>query len=139
MGKGKGHPEEWVAVVKPARILYELEGVSQPTSREEAMRLAVAQAGIKTRFISRHAELARRAQEIGMKAMKATNCESRRSTSCSERERELAEQLFALRLQKVTGQLEKPARVRAGAQGPGAGADGPAREAGQVGDDMTEQ
>ena len=39
MGKGKGTPEEWVAVVKPARILYELEGVP-PDVAEAAMRLA---------------------------------------------------------------------------------------------------
>ena len=39
MGKGKGNPEEWVAVVKPARILYEMEGVSEEIARE-AMRLA---------------------------------------------------------------------------------------------------
>jgi large subunit ribosomal protein L16 len=56
MGKGKGNPEEWVAVVKPARILYELEGVPQDVA-EEAMRLAAHKFGIKTRFITRHAEL----------------------------------------------------------------------------------
>jgi len=56
MGKGKGNPEEWVAVVKPARILYELEGVPADVA-EEAMRLASHKLGIKTRFVSRHAEL----------------------------------------------------------------------------------
>lgn len=56
MGKGKGNPEEWVAVVKPARILYELEGVPQEVA-EEAMRLASHKFGIKTRFITRHDEL----------------------------------------------------------------------------------
>ena len=56
MGKGKGNPEEWVAVVKPARILYELEGVPQEIA-EEAMRLASHKFGIKTRFITRHDEL----------------------------------------------------------------------------------
>ncbi len=55
MGKGKGNPEEWVAVVKPARILYELEGVSHEVA-EEAMRLAAHKLGIKTKFISRHQE-----------------------------------------------------------------------------------
>ena len=39
MGKGKGNPEEWVAVIKPARILYEMEGVSEDVARE-ALRLA---------------------------------------------------------------------------------------------------
>ena len=56
MGKGKGNPEEWVAVVRPARILYELEGVPADVA-EEAMRLAAHKLGIKTRFISRHEEL----------------------------------------------------------------------------------
>src|SRR3954471_17325120 len=56
MGKGKGNPEEWVAVVKPARILFELEGVPQDVA-EAAMRLASHKFGIKTRFIKRHDEL----------------------------------------------------------------------------------
>lgn len=55
MGKGKGNPEEWVAVIKPARILYELEGVSEELAAQ-AMRLASHKLGIKTRFISRHHE-----------------------------------------------------------------------------------
>ena len=56
MGKGKGNPEEWVAVVKPARILFELEGVPRDVA-EAAMRLASHKFGIKTRFITRHDEL----------------------------------------------------------------------------------
>ncbi len=52
MGKGKGAPEEWVAVVKPARILYEMEGVPESVARE-AMRLAAHKLPIKTRFITR--------------------------------------------------------------------------------------
>src|ERR1700753_285691 len=55
MGKGKGAPEHWVAVVKPARILYELEGVPQDVA-EEAMRLAAHKLSIKTKFITRHHE-----------------------------------------------------------------------------------
>ena len=56
MGKGKGNPEEWVAVIRPGRVLYELEGVDQPTA-EGAMKLAANKLGIKTRFISRHEPL----------------------------------------------------------------------------------
>jgi large subunit ribosomal protein L16 len=56
MGKGKGNPEEWVAVVRPGRILYELEGVT-PDVAERAMELAKHKFGIKTRFVSRHQEL----------------------------------------------------------------------------------
>ena len=56
MGKGKGNPEEWVAVVKPARILYEIEGVTAQVA-EEAMQMAGHKLGIRTRFVSRHEEL----------------------------------------------------------------------------------
>lgn len=52
MGKGKGNPEEWVAVIKPGRILYEMEGVSESVARE-AMRLAAHKLPIKVRFITR--------------------------------------------------------------------------------------
>ncbi len=52
MGKGKGAPEEWVCVVKPARILYEMEGVTEDVARE-AMRLASHKLPIKTRFVQR--------------------------------------------------------------------------------------
>ncbi|MBW1722261.1 MAG: 50S ribosomal protein L16 [Deltaproteobacteria bacterium] len=52
MGKGKGAPEGWVAVVKPGKILYELEGVA-PNVAEEAFRLAGHKLPFATRFISR--------------------------------------------------------------------------------------
>ncbi len=52
MGKGKGAPEYWVAVVKPGRILYEIEGVAEDVARE-AMRLAAQKLPIKTKFVSR--------------------------------------------------------------------------------------
>ncbi len=50
MGKGKGSPEYWVAVVKPGRILFELEGVSEELAKE-AMRLASHKLPIKTKFV----------------------------------------------------------------------------------------
>jgi large subunit ribosomal protein L16 len=56
MGKGKGPPEGWVAVVKPGRILYELEGVT-PDVAAEAMRLAAYKLPMKTRFVSRSEEM----------------------------------------------------------------------------------
>lgn len=56
MGKGKGNPEEWVAVVRPGRILYELEGVP-PELAKEAMRLASHKLPVKTRFVARDEEL----------------------------------------------------------------------------------
>lgn len=52
MGKGKGNPESWVAVVKPGRIMFEMEGVPRSVA-QEAMRLAGAKLPIKTRFVSR--------------------------------------------------------------------------------------
>ena len=52
MGKGKGAPDHWVAVVKPGRILYEIEGVSEEMARE-AMRLAAQKLPIKCKFVSR--------------------------------------------------------------------------------------
>jgi large subunit ribosomal protein L16 len=52
MGKGKGAPDHWVAVVKPGRILFELEGVTAQLARE-ALNLASAKLPIKTRFVSR--------------------------------------------------------------------------------------
>jgi len=52
MGKGKGPPEEWVCVVKPARILYEMEGVTREIA-EAAFRLAAHKLPIKTRFVTR--------------------------------------------------------------------------------------
>jgi large subunit ribosomal protein L16 len=52
MGKGKGAPEYWVAVVKPGRILFELEGVS-PKLAKEALRLAAHKLPIKTKFVVR--------------------------------------------------------------------------------------
>ncbi len=52
MGKGKGTPEEWVAVVRPGRVLYELEGVSNDLAKE-AFHLAEHKLGVKTRVIGR--------------------------------------------------------------------------------------
>ena len=52
MGKGKGSPELWVAVVKPGRMLYEMEGVPVSTARE-ALRLAAHKLPFKTRFVQR--------------------------------------------------------------------------------------
>src|SRR5258708_32007110 len=52
MGKGKGNPEEWVAVVKPGRILYEMEGVPEADARE-AFRTAANKIGIATKFVTR--------------------------------------------------------------------------------------
>jgi len=52
-GKGKGAPEGWVAVVKPGKVMFEIEGVTESMARE-AMCLAAAKLPIRTRFIMRH-------------------------------------------------------------------------------------
>lgn len=52
MGKGKGSPERWVAVVKPGRVMFELEGVSREVA-QAAMALAAAKLSVKTKFIAR--------------------------------------------------------------------------------------
>ena len=53
MGKGKGSPEYWVAVVKPGRVLYEMQGVDEETARE-AFRLAAHKLPFKTRFLKKN-------------------------------------------------------------------------------------
>ena len=52
MGKGKGAPDHWVAVIRPGKILFEMEGVSQADAAE-AMRLASHKLPIKTKFVAR--------------------------------------------------------------------------------------
>jgi large subunit ribosomal protein L16 len=52
MGKGKGAPEEWVAVIRPGKILFEMEGVPVETAKE-AMRLAAHKIPMKTKFVGR--------------------------------------------------------------------------------------
>jgi len=52
MGKGKGAPEGWIAIIKPGRILYEMEGVSRDLAYE-ALRLAAHKLPVKTKFVER--------------------------------------------------------------------------------------
>jgi large subunit ribosomal protein L16 len=55
MGKGKGAPEGWQAVIRPGRVIYEMEGVTREVAKE-ALRLAAHKLPIKTRFIERSSE-----------------------------------------------------------------------------------
>ncbi len=57
MGKGKGAPEYWVAVVKPGRVMFEIGGVPEATARE-ALRLGASKLPIKTKVISKEEEVA---------------------------------------------------------------------------------
>jgi large subunit ribosomal protein L16 len=59
MGKGKGAVENWVAVVKPGRMLFEVDGVQEVQARE-AMRIAATKLPIQTRFVQRHLASTRR-------------------------------------------------------------------------------
>ena len=54
MGKGKGNPEFWVTVVKPGRIMFEVEGVSEELARR-GLQLASAKLSVRTRFVTREA------------------------------------------------------------------------------------
>lgn len=56
MGKGKGAPEYWVAVVKPGRVMFEIEGVSEEIARE-ALRLAAQKLPVQTKFVKRENEV----------------------------------------------------------------------------------
>jgi large subunit ribosomal protein L16 len=53
MGKGKGQPELWVAVIRPGNILFELDGIPESLARE-SLRLAATKLPLRTRFLSRH-------------------------------------------------------------------------------------
>ena len=52
MGKGKGNPEEWVCVIKPGRILFELEGIAAPMAKQ-AMQLGASKLPLHTKFVMR--------------------------------------------------------------------------------------
>jgi large subunit ribosomal protein L16 len=52
MGKGKGSPEEWVAIIKPGKVLYEISGVSEDVAKQ-AFNLAAHKLGLPTKFIAR--------------------------------------------------------------------------------------
>jgi large subunit ribosomal protein L16 len=56
MGGGKGSPEQWVAVVKPGRVMFELSGVAEPVAKE-AMRLASHKLPLKCKFVRREGDL----------------------------------------------------------------------------------
>ena len=113
MGKGKGAPEGWVAVVKPGRILFEMEGVTEVEARR-AMELAVGQAADQDEV--------RDAVRRGEGVMKAVELREMDVDELRAKVQELDDQLFRMRIQKSMGQLEAPGKIRGRAPGPGAGA-----------------
>ena len=56
MGKGKGAPEYWVAVVKPGRVMFEIEGVTEDVAKE-ALRLAAQKLPVQAKFVRRETEV----------------------------------------------------------------------------------
>ncbi len=103
MGKGKGAPDQWVCVVRPGRVLFEMEGVTEKDARE-AMRLAAAKLPILTKFATRFAH--------GEDAMKAAELRDLGADELGAKERDLTDQLFRMRIQKSMGQLEAPDKLR---------------------------
>ncbi len=63
MGSGKGSPEYWVAVVKPGRVMFEMDGIPEETAKE-AMRLAAHKLPIKCKFIAKEDAAADAAEEV---------------------------------------------------------------------------
>ncbi len=106
MGSGKGSPEYWVAVVKPGRIMFEMGGVSEEVARE-AMRLAAHKLPIKTKFVARDD-----VQEKGGEANEAKEIRQMTDQELDTQLLDLKSELFNLRFQLATGQLDNPMRIK---------------------------
>jgi large subunit ribosomal protein L16 len=104
MGKGKGAPEQWVCVVRPGRIMFEMEGVNEGDARK-ALQLAAAKLPIKTRF--RHQVCA------GEGVMKVAEIRDLGVDELEQRVKDYDDQLFRLRIQKSMGQLEAAHKLKA--------------------------
>ena len=101
MGKGKGAPEGWVMVVKPGRILYEMEGIPESEARE-ALRLAAHKLSDQDPV----------RDPGGGRVMKAEKIREMSVDDLRTKERELREQLFRLRFQKSLGQLDNALKLK---------------------------
>ena len=99
MGGGKGSPEQWVAVVKPGKVMFELAGVSEPVARE-AMRLASHKLPIQLQVRDPGGSLFE-----GQRDARAVRRRARRQL------RDTREALFNLRFQHATGQLDNPHKL----------------------------
>ena len=98
MGSGKGAPDGWVAVVKPGKVMFEIGGVSEEIARE-ALRLASHKLPVQTKFVKRV-------------VMKANEIRNLTTTEIEAKINELKDELFNLRFQLATGQLENTGRIR---------------------------
>ena len=103
MGKGKGAPEQWVAVIRPGRVLFEMEGVTERRSArgDEAGGGEAADP-----------DQVRDPVRAGEDAMKAAELRDLGADELGAKERELTDQLFRMRIQKSMGQLEAPEKIR---------------------------
>ena len=99
MGKGKGAPEYWVAVVKPGRVMFEIAGVPEETARE-AMRLAANKLPVKCKFIKKEEKDGEQLTKLSLEEL-------------NKKLKELKEELFNLRFQHAVNQLENPMRINA--------------------------
>ena len=106
MGSGKGSPEYWVAVVKPGRVMFEIAGVPEDVARE-ALRLASHKLPIKTKVVAREDT---ETQEVGMK-MKASEVRAMSVAQLNEKLDALKKDLFFLRMQHATNQLDNPQKL----------------------------
>ena len=106
MGKGKGNPEEWVAVVKPGRIMFELEGVPEETARR-AMELASFKLPSR-RASSRGIRNCKSIDGIRSDAVKAEEVRELENAELEHRLGELKMEQFRLRFRGATMQLENP-------------------------------
>ena len=104
MGSGKGSPEYWVAVVKPGRVMFELNGVSEEIARE-ALRLAMHKLPIKCKFVTR-------ADQKEVTQMKTNDFRDMTNEEVLKEIDEFKTELFNLRFQLATGQLDNPMRIR---------------------------
>ena len=119
MGKGKGAPEEWVCVVRPGRILFEMEGVNEADARE-AMRLAAAKLPIKTKFATRFAR--------GEGVMKVTEFRDLAVDELRQRAKDWTISCSGCGSRSRWGSSRRPHKLKRAAPRSGARQDGAARE-----------
>ena len=103
MGSGKGTPEYWVAVVKPQRVMFEIAGVPEEIARE-ALRLASHKLPIKTKIVARTRKQ--------VSKMKANEIRKMNAEQLNEKLTGLKKDLFMLRMQHATNQLDNPVKIR---------------------------
>jgi ribosomal protein L29 len=108
-GQGQGPLESWVAVIRPANVLFEVDGVTEAVARE-SLRLAATKLPIKTKFISRHR--CGFAIEPEILVYEKTEMKDMTLVELAAKSRDLRQEMFNLRLQQASAQLEKPARLR---------------------------